>query len=443
MLPRLLGVAAAAAVLLGSAGVVRADGLERFEKLMKPEFKGKVLAYKNATALGDSGFVLEDVTITPPPEQSSKAEPVRVKRIAVEDLDFASIEKQATPNFARVRAEGIVIEGKAAEGVDLKELAGIDKVTADAQLDYRLDPDRKTLTLNRLELDLNGLGRFELTMVLDGVNPEATGQPNSAMDNATLRTATFVYDDHSLLSKVVPAAAKMQNMDPIAAMVMAKATLAALREGQGSAAQSMLDTIAAYISDYRQPKGALRITLNPPNKASAASLGAIKTADEAIKALGLGVSYAGAAVAAATPPTASAGSANAVNNAVAAATVAAAARPGCQAGGRLFVYHDDAWWSATARDAGKSGKDCITRIEGESDDVVVAMDKTMAWAIDGPGKAVEKCRTGSKVLVLYKDGGWYPAEVTDKPYAEGQCPIKFETDDDEAKVELKKIRRLD
>ena len=67
----------------------------------------------------------------------------------------------------------------------------------------------------------------------------------------------------------------------------------------------------------------------------------------------------------------------------------------------------------------------------------------MAWSIDGPGKAVDKCKAGAKVLVLYKDGGWYPAEITEKPYAEGQCPVKYETDDDEAKVELKKIRRLD
>jgi len=67
----------------------------------------------------------------------------------------------------------------------------------------------------------------------------------------------------------------------------------------------------------------------------------------------------------------------------------------------------------------------------------------MAWAIDGPGKPFEKCKAGAKVLVLFKDGGWYPAEVTEKPYSDGQCPIKYETDDDEAKVELKKIRHLD
>jgi hypothetical protein len=412
-------------VVLGSPA--SADGLDRFEKLLKPKIPAGSLTYKSAKGLGDSGFVLEDVTITPPPDQSNKAEPVHVKRISVEDLDFASIEKEASPNFARVKAEGILIEGKPAEGIDLKELAGIDKATADFQLDYRLDPDRKTMTLNRLVLDLNGLGRFELTMILDGVSPDMAGQPDAAMDKTTLRTATLVYEDHSLLSKVVPAAAKAQNMDVNAAMLMSRGMLEGLGNGQGPAAQAVLATVAGYIGDYQRPKGALKITLNPPNNASAASFTDIKSADDAIKSFGLVVSYAGAPAA----PVQSAAK-------VAAATTG---KSGCEAGGRLFVYHDDAWWAATARDAGKSGKDCIARIEGESDDVVVGFDKTTAWSIDGPGKAVEKCKAGDKVLVLYKDGGWYPAKVTDD--ADGKCPIKYKADDDEEKVELKKIRRLD
>jgi (2Fe-2S) ferredoxin len=427
--------AGAAVLLLLAAGGAKADGLERFKKLLNAE-AGQVLVFKSAKALGDNGFVLEDVTITPPPEQTSKAEPVQVKRIAVEDLDFASIEKKASPNFARVRAEGIAIAGKMAEGVDLKELAGIDNVIADFQLDYRLDPDRKTLTLNRLEFDLNGLGRFELTMILDGVSQDMAGQPSSAMDNATLRTASFVYEDHSLLAKSIPAAAKSQNMDPNAAVGMAKGMLDGLKTGQGPEAQAILDAVVAYVADYKQPKGPLRVTLNPTSKTSAASVGDLKSADEAIKSLGIVVSYAGA------PAAAPSGSAK-VASAPAASSPAAGGKAGCQPGGRVFVYREDAWWAATARDASKSGKECITRIEGESDDIVIASDKLMAWSIDGPGNAVTKCKAGSKVLVLYKDGGWYPAEVTEKPYADGQCPVKYESDDDEAKVELKKVRRLD
>ncbi len=138
-----------------------ADGLSRFEEAMKQAPAG-TLTYKSAKALGDNGFVLEGVVVTPPPDKTpgAKAEPVEIKRIAVEDFDFAAVDKKAPPNFARVRVEGIVIGAKPAEGIDLAELAGIDKISADFQLDYRLDPERKTMTLNRLELDLNGLARI-------------------------------------------------------------------------------------------------------------------------------------------------------------------------------------------------------------------------------------------------------------------------------------------
>src|SRR5258708_14354625 len=133
-----------------------ADGLTRFEEAMKQAPAG-TLTYKSAKALGDNGSVLEGVGMTPPPDKTpgAKAEPVEIKRIAVEDFDFAAVDKKAPPNFARVRVEGIVIGAKPAEGIDLAELAGIDKITADFQLDYRLHPARKTITLNRLEPHLN------------------------------------------------------------------------------------------------------------------------------------------------------------------------------------------------------------------------------------------------------------------------------------------------
>ena len=42
-----------------------------------------------------------------------------------------------------------------------------------------------------------------------------------------------------------------------------------------------------------RPKGPLKITVNPPNKASAAALSDIQSPDDAVKALGLVVTYGG------------------------------------------------------------------------------------------------------------------------------------------------------
>src|SRR5260370_17356139 len=140
------------------------------------------------------------------------------------------------------------------------------------------------MAVNRLELDLNGLARIELSMVLDGVSVEAVDKPEAAMNDASLRTATFLFEDRSLLSKVLPAAAKVQGIEPVALILMSKAVLAGLRAGQGNATLAALDALRSYLDDYQQPKGPLRVTLNPPANTSATELSLITTPAHALKA---------------------------------------------------------------------------------------------------------------------------------------------------------------
>ncbi len=292
---RMMGRVAVASLLFSWLAVpAAADGLSRFKEAMKDAPDG-ALTYKSAKALGDNGFVLEGVVVTPPPDATpaGKTEPIEIKQIAVEDFDFAAIDKNVPPGFIKMRVEGIVIGTKPAEGIDLAEMAGIDKITADFQLDYRLDPEKKTITLNRLELDLNGLARIEVSMILDGVSAESVDNPETAMNDATLRSATLLFEDRSLLGKVVPAGAKMQGSDPAALVAMGKAMLDGVRAGQGTATLAVLDALGSFLDDYKQPKGPLRLTLNPPGKTSAAELSGMTNPDDAIKALGLVVSYAG------------------------------------------------------------------------------------------------------------------------------------------------------
>jgi hypothetical protein len=268
-----------------------ADGLSRFKDAMK-DAPPDALSYKSGKALGDSGFVLEDVVINPPPDATggTKAEPVPIKRITVEDFDFASVDKNVPPNFLKLRLEGIAIGPKPAEGVDLKAMTGLDKIVADFQLDYRVDAERKTMNLNRLELDLNGLARLEFSMVLDGVEADAV---DSTAPGASLRTASLVLEDRSLLGKTLPTAAKAQGAEADELIRTATTMMNALRPGQGPATLAALDALASYVEDYKQPKGALRVTLNPTGKTPIMSLGELKDPEAAVKALGLVISYAG------------------------------------------------------------------------------------------------------------------------------------------------------
>ena len=113
-------------------------------------------------------------------------------------------------------------------------------------------------------------------------------------ESASLRTASLVFEDRSLLGTVLPAAARARGIDPEKVAALAGEILDSLRPGQGEAATAVLDALAGYVADYTHPKSPLRITVNPPDKIPLAALGEIKDPEDALKRLGLVVSYAGA-----------------------------------------------------------------------------------------------------------------------------------------------------
>jgi hypothetical protein len=296
--------AVAATILLSLFGLLpvapaplfAADGLGQFQDMLRQAPHG-VLSYKRGKALGENGFVLEDVTVKPPPEASEgmatggiKPEPIHIDRIAVEDFDFASYHKNETPSFARLDAEGIAIDTKSFDAFDLRDLTGLGTIMADFRLDYRVDPERKTITLNRLELDLHELARIEVSMVLDGIDPE---NRDATAASASLRSASLVFEDRLLLGTALPGTAKARGIDPEKIAKLADAMIDSLRPGQGEAVTAVLDALASYVDDYRHPQGPLRITLNPPDKFPLADLAAIQDPQEAVQRLGLAVSYAG------------------------------------------------------------------------------------------------------------------------------------------------------
>jgi hypothetical protein len=288
----LRGLAVGAAFAAAFATPAMADGLSQFEKLLKPQIPPGALTYKSAKALGDNGFVLEDVTVIDTSDGADKKKPVPIKKVTVEEFDFTGFEKDQAPTFIKAKAEGIAIDAKPSEAVDLKEMAGLDHVNADLVVDYRLDAKARTMNLNRLEFDLEGLGRLELSLVLDGVDADSH-KKDGAMDDAVLRSAKFTFEDRSILGKLVPAIAKMQGSDAAATITMAKAMLEGVRAGQGEATQAAFDALASFLDDYKKPKGPLTVTLKPDKKFSGADLKNASGADDVIKALGLAVNYAG------------------------------------------------------------------------------------------------------------------------------------------------------
>ena len=71
------------------------NGLERFEKELKPQFELKSFTYANAAPLGNAGFVLNDVVAVIPANAATgdKESTVKVQKVTVDSLDFDRMKK--------------------------------------------------------------------------------------------------------------------------------------------------------------------------------------------------------------------------------------------------------------------------------------------------------------------------------------------------------------
>src|SRR6185436_5730067 len=84
------GVAATLVALLLATTAWAQNGLERFEKELKPQFELKTFTYANAAPLGNAGFVLNDVVAVVPANAATgdKESTVKIQKVTVEALDF-------------------------------------------------------------------------------------------------------------------------------------------------------------------------------------------------------------------------------------------------------------------------------------------------------------------------------------------------------------------
>ncbi len=428
---------AALIAVLTLAGPALADGLGRFEQELKPKLGPELsLSYGSASALGQSGFVLNDVkAIIKEENPDAAATPLAIRRIVVEDFDFDHATGPDGPYFAKMRFESV----SSPEIDEALKAFGVTNATADIAIDFRFDPGRKVMTLNRLEFLLPGLARLEFSAIVDGVTPSAAAAaPDKAMDEVTLRTATLVFEDSSLLSKLIPALAADEGKTPEAYIAESVGLLGVLAEGQGQRTMAVLDALVSFSTDFKQPKGPLRITVSPPAGVSFKDTDKLTVANALVDVFGISATYAGTragAALAAAPKDAPAQSAALPRSRSAVA---------CKPGERLFALSDGGWWSATVREPSpKASGQCIVRFDGTdaSEDASMSPKEMLAWSMDGPGRAAARCRKGDRVWKL-ADGAWYPAKV--KQGKGASCVVELEDDDDaeEETVALKQLRVL-
>src|SRR3982074_548936 len=213
----LSGVSAALLVIGLAAASWAQNGLERFEKDIKPQLELKTFTYASAAPLGDSGFVLNDVVAVVPANQATgdKESTIKIQKVTVEELDFDRLKKTAkddeAPRFAKLKLEGMT-------GNDEMFTAlapyGVPNVPFDIALDYRLDSATKVLDIKTLEVSMRGQAKFALSLVMDGISDKTSDMAGAKKRDGRLGTDALAVDDPGLLAKLLPAWAKEEGVKP-------------------------------------------------------------------------------------------------------------------------------------------------------------------------------------------------------------------------------------
>ena len=244
------------------------NGLERFEKDIKPQLELKKFTYADARPLGTSGFILNNVVAVVPASEATndKETTVKIEKLTVDELDFDRLKKNskddASPRFAKLKIEGMTGDDELFSSL---EPYGVPKVPVDLALDYRIDPAAKVLTLNTLEINLRGQAKINLALVMDGISDKS--DMGSAKDDGRLRSASLTLDDKELLAKLVPAFAKEEGSTAGELVGGALDTLAGFAQIQTGETLKALDAVSSFLLDWKAPKGPLVVGLKPTKTA--------------------------------------------------------------------------------------------------------------------------------------------------------------------------------
>lgn len=289
-----LAISSALLLISLSAASWAQNGLERFEKEIKPQFELKKFTYFNAAPIGNAGFVLNNVVAVIPANAATgdKESTVKIERVTVDELDFDRLKKDAkddeAPRFAKLRLEGMTGDDDAFSAL---QPYGVPNVPVDVALDYRLDPAAKTLNLKTFEVSLRGQARIALSLVAEGISDKSGVA--GAKDDGRLRSASLVIDDTGLLAKLVPALAKAEGIKAGDMVNTALVSVAGFAEPQGPETLGALDAVASFIADWKSPKGPLILGLKPAKTAGLNDLDKVLEPNALVKIFGFTATYPG------------------------------------------------------------------------------------------------------------------------------------------------------
>ena len=269
------------------------DALSIFLAMLQGAPPG-AFTYQEAKSLGPTAFEITGISFAP--EGPGSAMPIA--RLFVENIDIASLMQGGMPSVLKMRVEGIGLTRANSDiDSDFWEMMGQDQILANLVVDMATNAATQGFLLNDLTVDLPGIGQAQLKLDLLGAGPEAIMAPEMAMFTATLKSASLMLNDQSLVGRSLDAALKESGMTEAELMAMAMQELSNNLGEMGAVPGDRVFQLGAvlggWLMDARAPKGPLTITLAPAQPVNFEQLNQVAGPSEAAELLNLQVSYAG------------------------------------------------------------------------------------------------------------------------------------------------------
>ena len=290
------GVASTLLVLWLATAAWAQNGLERFEKELKPQFELKSFTYANAAPLGSSGFVLNDVVAVIPANAATgdKESTVKIQKVTVDALDFDRMKKDAkddeAPRFAKLKLEGMTGDD---EMFTALQPYGVPNVPFDIALDYSLDPATKVLDAQ--DAGDRHARPGQARAVADDGRHQRQDQRHGRRQGRRPPAHRVAHDRRHRPARQAAAGAgpRRKACKPEELVQTALTGIAAFAAQQGPDTLKALDAVASFIADWKSPKGPLVLGLKPAKTAGLADLDKVAMPDALTTEFGFTATYPG------------------------------------------------------------------------------------------------------------------------------------------------------
>jgi len=218
--------------------------------------KGLTLEYADLNvSIADATVTLKNVETTLPDGQHMTADEVRIT---------AFDQLHPIPYFVAAEADGVTVEATPANvgGWAGSMLAlNIPVIKGNVSLDYRYDPESKSMDLKTLAIRIPELGDADISGTVDSIDLQLLRMEK--FFGLRIKKANLKFTNHSFINTLVRESARGLNVSETDALAQISAELVAMADYAGKDGNQVAENALRGLKRYINDPGTVTITANP------------------------------------------------------------------------------------------------------------------------------------------------------------------------------------